>query len=270
MKKIMKETGADIKEASGIYYDRVVSKEGWKTGELVYTRAGKGADFSHFAIYMGKKDGVHTFAQMGADGISANTGGIQETKYGKGVKQGERGAAIFARPPKEFRAKKTLSADEIAKRIDTLKGRPLKYEAFSDNCETWARMIVGDGPRSVQAKKLTLTTKTAIRGVYKGLEEVSKKWGDDDDFPVDRKPVISARRMAKLLDTQDPVGNIGAFEAMLIWSDKKWKRDAITSGHIGLIPADELITDNMSAIEAVGRVKRYLILVSAITADMNK
>ncbi len=266
MKKIMKEKGVGIQEASGIYYDRVVSKEGWKTGELVYTRAGKSADFSHYAIYMGKKDGVHTFAQMGADGIAANSGGIQETKYGPGVKAGERGAAIFARPPKEYRAKKTLSGDEIAKRIDALKGKPLKYEAFSDNCETWARMIVGDGTRSMQAQKLTLTTKTAIRGVYKGLGKIAKEWGDDDDFPVNNVPVLSARKMAKILDKQDPVGNVGAFEALLDRS----RRDAITSKHLGLISADELLTDNMSAVEATARVKRYLILLSAITVDMNK
>ena len=266
MKKIMKEKGVDIQEASGIYYDRVVSKEGWKTGELVYTRSGKSADFSHYAIYMGKKDGVHTFAQMGADGIAANSGGIQETKYGPGVKAGERGAAIFARPPKEYRAKKTLSGDEIAKRIDALKGKPLKYEAFSDNCETWARMIVGDGTRSMQAQKLTLTTKTAIRGVYKGLGKIAKEWGDDDDFPVNNVPVLSARKVAKILDKQDPVGNVGAFEALLDRS----RRDAITSKHVGLISADELLTDSMSAVEATARVKRYLILLSAITVDMNK
>ena len=266
MKKIMKEKGVDIQEASSIYYDRVVGKEGWKTGELVYTRSGKSADFSHYAIYMGKKDGVHTFAQMGADGIAATSGGIQETKYGPGVKAGDRGAAIFARPPKEYRAKKTLSGDEIAKRIDALKGKPLKYEAFSDNCETWARMIVGDGSRSLQAKKLTLTTKTAIRGVYKGLGKVAKEWGDGDDFPVVNGPVLSARKMARMLDSQDPVGNVGAFESLVDRS----RRDAITSKHIGLITADALLTENMSAIEAVARVKRYLILLSAITVDMNK
>ena len=266
MKSVMKEKGIkDIQEASAVYYDKLVSKEGWKTGELVYTRSGKGADFSHFAVYMGKKDGVHSFAQIGADGITAKTGSLQVTQYGPGVPPGNRGAAIFARPPKEFQAKNTLSPDEIASRIDQMKGKTLKYEAFSDNCESWARMIVGDGTRSQQANKLTLTTKTAIRGVYRGLEGVVEKWGDNDDFPVQTGPVTSAKSMARLLDKQDPKGNVGAFSALL----SKYRRDDISSQHIGLIPANELLDSTMSAIEAVARVKRYLMLVTAIVVDMD-
>ena len=155
-----------VQAALGNYYDSKVKAEGWKTGDLVFNRT-KNEPTAHFAIYMGKKNSVHSFAQVGGDGLTAQSGSIAVTEAGQGANRKFASGVVFERAPSGKQPKVKYSPTQIAARVEALKGKTLDYDVFNANCESWARMIVSGNSRSTQAARLSQVGNLAIRGVYK-------------------------------------------------------------------------------------------------------
>ena len=247
-----------VQEAFAHYYDDITRKEGWKVGDLVYTRT-RNEPTSHFAIYMGKVDGNHRFAQMGADGIIARSGMIDITEYGVNVDPKNRGGVIFQKAPTTSQPKSKYSPDDIARRISELSGKYLKYDMFSSNCETWARMIVSGESRSTQSERLTQVGRTAIRQVYKALGKVAEldpNW-EPQSIPAE---MMSAKEAARWLERNNPRGRDGGF---MRWVSKV-RTDADESNFFDLVDPSEVIAERMSDLEALSAVKRYLMVLSVM------
>lgn len=252
---------AVMQAALGSYYDKQAKEQGWKVGDLVYSKT-KNEPTSHFAVYMGKnKEGAHAFAMMGVDGLSSKTGGITIFEAGTGAKN--KTGMLYAKAPSNRQPEIKYSPDEIANRVNKLMGKKLDYDTFNANCESWANMIVSGKARSTQSERLTLVGKTAIRGVYNSLEVVAKL---DDEYPAQIRSGERIKKVARWLDTNNPRGNDLGYQAM-VKRNGKYRKDAEGPEDLGLIDPSTVIKENMSDIEAVSATKRWLMVLTAITAD---
>ena len=210
-----------VQAALGNYYDSKVKAEGWKTGDLVFNRT-KNEPTAHFAIYMGKKNSVHSFAQVGGDGLTAQSGSIAVTEAGQGANRKFASGVVFERAPSGKQPKVKYSPTQIAARVEALKGKTLDYDVFNANCESWARMIVSGNSRSTQAARLSQVGKLAIRGVYKGLGEVVK-WSPD--YVPETVQGARIHKVAKWLDRNNPRGNDSGYSAMVL-RNKNLRKDS--------------------------------------------
>jgi hypothetical protein len=251
-----------LQAALGNYYDSKVKAEGWKTGDLVFKRT-KNEPTAHFAIYMGSKNGVHSFAQVGADGLVAKSGGIEITEAGQGANRKLASGVVFERAPSGKQPKIKYSPAQIAARVESLKGKTLDYDVFNANCESWARMIVSGNSRSTQSARLSQVGKLAIRGVYKGLGEVVK-WSPD--YVPETVKGDRIYKVAKWLDRNNTRGNDSGYSAMVL-GNKNLRKDSPESDAVGLIDPGKVIKPEMSDIEAVAAAKRWLMVLSGVIAN---
>ena len=258
----IKERG-DLANAMGAYYDKVSKDEGWEVGNLVYART-KNEPNSHFAVYMGKKeDGTHSFSQMGVEGLTGKTGGIQTSMAGPGAGKNLSGV-IFAKAPSHAQPAIKYSPNEISRRISKLAGKTLDYDVFDANCESWANMIVSGKSRSTQANRLSAVGKTAIRGTYKALENVATL---DPEFQKQTRSGARIKTMAQWLDRTNPRGNDMGYQAT-VKSNSKLRKDAEKEEEfLGLVDPSTVIKENMSDIEAVSATKRWLMVLTAALSD---
>lgn len=251
-----------VQAALGNYYDSKVKAEGWKTGDLVFNRT-KNEPTAHFAIYMGKKNGVHSFAQMAADGLVAKSGGIDITEAGQSAKRQFASGVVFERAPSGKQPKVKYSPTQIAARVEALKGKTLDYDVFNANCESWARMIVSGNSRSTQSARLSQVGKLAIRGVYKSLGEVVK-WAPD--YVPETVQGDRIYKVSKWLDRNNTRGNDSGYSAMVL-RNKNLRKDSPESDAVGLIDPGNVIKPEMSDIEAISAAKRWLMVLSGVIAN---
>ena len=250
-----------MQAAMGRYYDKQVKEQGWKVGDLIYSKT-KNEPVSHFAIYMGKnKEGAHSFAMMGVDGLNGKQGGIDVLEAGAGAKR--KTGLLYAKAPSNKQPKVKYSPEEIASRVSRLQGKKLDYDTFNANCESWANMIVSGKSRSLQSQRLTAVGKTAIRGVYKSLESVAAL---DEDYPKQVRSGERIQKVARWLDNTNPRGNDLGYQAM-VQRNSKYRKDAANSETLGLIDPSTVIKEHMSDIEAVSATKRWLMVLTAVSAD---
>ena len=250
-----------MQAALGRYYDKQVKEQGWKVGDLIYAKT-KNEPVSHFAIYMGKtKEGAHSFANMGRDGLNGKQGGIDVMESGTGAKR--KTGLLYAKAPSNKQPKVKYSPEEIASRVSRLQGKKLDYDTFNANCESWANMIVSGKSRSTQSQRLTIVGKTAIRGVYKSLESISSL---DEDYPKQVRSGERIQKVAKWLDINNPRGNDFGYQAM-VKRNSKYRKDASDVEYLGLIDPSQVIKESMSDIEAISATKRWLMVFTAASAD---
>jgi len=255
-----KQKGGKLSDAINAYYDAKVEEEGWKVGELVYTRPGKQVS-GHFEVYLGKEKGVHKFGGLGAT-VGSKTGEFHV---------GNAGGMVFARAPESYRpkTKSKLSEEEIINRAELLTQFDLKYDKLKDNCEAWARAVIGDTPRSKQAEKLSPIAKALSNLADERFRKKSKSEG----YIVDEsKEIESAKKVAKKLEELE---GLGAFDEMI--SGIKKRRSTEREGEELLeqlmrgdamekvfISPEELLSDVRSAAERVMKVRNYLMLHVAV------
>lgn len=242
--------------AIGKHYDKVVATEGWKPGDLVYTRFGSGSakkdPTAHFAVYMGKQGDRHQFADFGVASSSLREGHVNLYEYGPGTK----GVApfVFAKAP-ALKGTSAFSSDEIQQRVFASLGARLKYDALDNNCETWARMITTGQARSAQAERLSAIT----RSLYRYYDR--KTAGAP---PMD---IPSVKQQARILDMQARMASgdkgaraeLKAFQALI----KQGKRtDGMQQDIEGELPSPaQLLAGSTSDADAVVRTKLYLMLL---------
>lgn len=247
--------GYDV--AIGRHYDKVVSDQGWKPGELVYTRYGSGSSKNdptgHFAVYIGKQGDRHQFADFGIRDSKLREGEINLYEYGPGVK----GVApfVFVKAPRLKHEIEAFSPEQIQQRVYASLGARLKYDALDNNCETWARMITTGQARSAQVERLSAVTRSLYR------------YYDRKTAGSPPKDIPSVQQQARILDMQARAASgdksaradLRAFQALI----KQGKRtDGMQQDSEGELPTPEkLLAGVTSDIEAIIRTKLYLMLL---------
>jgi len=242
--------------AIGLHYDKVAAKEGWKPGDLVYTRFGSGSakqdPTAHFAVYMGKQGARHQFADFGVADSALREGHINLYEYGPGAK----GVApfVFAKAP-ALKGTTSFSSSEIEQRVFASLGARLKYDALDNNCETWARMITTGQARSAQAERLSVLTRSLYR------------YYDRKTAGAPPKDIPSVKQQARVLDMQARMAagdksaraDLRAFQALI----KQGKRtDEMQQDTEGELPTPaQLLAGSTSDADAVVRTKLYLMLL---------
>lgn len=242
--------------AIGLHYDKVAAKEGWKPGDLVYTRFGSGSakqdPTAHFAVYMGKQGARHQFADFGVADSALREGHINLYEYGPGTK----GVApfVFAKAP-ALKGTTSFSSSEIEQRVFASLGARLKYDALDNNCETWARMITTGQARSAQAERLSVLTRSLYR------------YYDRKTAGAPPKDIPSVKQQARVLDMQARMAagdksaraDLRAFQALI----KQGKRtDEMQQDTEGELPTPaQLLAGSTSDADAVVRTKLYLMLL---------
>jgi hypothetical protein len=242
--------------AIGLHYDKVTAKEGWKPGDLVYTRFGSGSakqdPTAHFAVYMGKQGARHQFADFGVADSALREGHINLYEYGPGAK----GVApfVFAKAP-ALKGTTAFSSSEIEQRVFASLGARLKYDALDNNCETWARMITTGQARSAQAERLSVLTRSLYR------------YYDRKTAGAPPKDIPSVKQQARVLDMQARMAagdksaraDLRAFQALI----KQGKRtDEMQQDTEGELPTPaQLLAGSTSDADAVVRTKLYLMLL---------
>jgi len=242
--------------AIGLHYDKVTAKEGWKPGDLVYTRFGSGSakqdPTAHFAVYMGKQGARHQFADFGVADSALREGHINLYEYGPGAK----GVApfVFAKAP-ALKGTTSFSSSEIEQRVFASLGARLKYDALDNNCETWARMITTGQARSAQAERLSVLTRSLYR------------YYDRKTAGAPPKDIPSVKQQARVLDMQARMAagdksaraDLRAFQALI----KQGKRtDEMQQDTEGELPTPaQLLAGSTSDADAVVRTKLYLMLL---------
>ena len=242
--------------AIGLHYDKVTAEEGWKPGDLVYTRFGSGSakqdPTAHFAVYMGKQGARHQFADFGVADSALREGHINLYEYGPGAK----GVApfVFAKAP-ALKGTTAFSSSEIEQRVFASLGARLKYDALDNNCETWARMITTGQARSAQAERLSVLTRSLYR------------YYDRKTAGAPPKDIPSVKQQARVLDMQARMAagdksaraDLRAFQALI----KQGKRtDEMQQDTEGELPTPaQLLAGSTSDADAVVRTKLYLMLL---------
>lgn len=243
--------------AIGKHYDKIVSEEGWKPGELVYTRFGSGGTqkdpTAHFAVYMGKQGDRHQFADFGVKDVGSREGIVHLYEYGPGVK----GVApfVFIKAPPLKGSGETYSSEQIQQRVFASIGARMKYDAIENNCENWARMITTGKARSTQIERLSKLTQSLY------------KYYDRKAVGASPRDIPSVKQQARILDMQARVASgdknarteLRAFQELI----KKGKRtDGMQQEVENELPTpEEVLASANSDAEALVRTKLYLMLL---------
>jgi len=242
--------------AIGKHYDKVVESEGWKPGQLVYTRYGTSSTqkdpTAHFAVYMGKNGDAHQFADFGVANTAARQGEINLYAYGPGNK----GVApfVFVKAPPLKGESKSYDPEAIQQRVYASLGAKLKYDALDNNCETWARMITSGVPRSTQTERLTALTRAIYRRYDRRVAGASPS-----DIP-------SVKQQARILDYQSRMASgdksaraeLKTFQALIAQGKRT---DALDKELIDLPDPRQLLRATTSDLDALLRTKFYLMLL---------
>lgn len=164
----------DVFIASGVPSSKVPPKEppeglydSFQPGDLIYQTANfAGANRAHYAVYVGKKDGVHQVFDTSA-----------QTKKGKQVSQmrlksieestGE--GTSFALASRVDPSKRKPTTEELNKIIQRLNNKTFDWTGFEANCETLARSIVNDLPVSTQSKNVSGMTRYMTKHLISAL-----------------------------------------------------------------------------------------------------
>lgn len=258
--KPFKKEGMKMRDAANAYYDSKVEAEGWKVGDLVYSRPGKQTS-GHFGVYLGKEGGVHKFGEMAA-ARGAKAGQFDIT---------DAGVQVFERAPKEYRPKQksNLSEAEIINRAEMLTQFELKYDKLKDNCESWARVVIGDNPRSKQGEKLSPITKTLSRL----MERDFRKQAESEGWTFDEsKAQETAKEVAKKLSDLE---GLGVFDEMIAGIKKRRSTESAGEDLLDrllrgdsmdgvLISPEELLDGVDSGVERLMLTRNYLMLNVAL------
>jgi len=162
----------------GIKPDRIPPKkppkglyDSFQPGDLIYNSIDfLGARRAHYAVYVGKLNGVHTvFDISGSSGFSKARLRSIDIAVGNG--------SSFA-PASRLRTIPTSkpSADHLMRIIEQLEGKSFSYDGYNNNCETFARSVVGDLPVSTQGRKVTGMTRAIVKNLL-GLVDGGKLSG---------------------------------------------------------------------------------------------
>jgi hypothetical protein len=162
LKQELKATGRSVKE-SGVamanYYDKVAKD--WRKGEIVYYKHPKDPQ-GHFGIYLGKNDGKHQFAGVGAEKQGGTmTGSVGISEYGLNPKYDSK-PVVWAKAPDKVQPPRSYSDTEIVRRAKLMLGKPFSFDILENNCEGWACMIVSGVPYSTQAQRFSGVSKALI------------------------------------------------------------------------------------------------------------
>ena len=126
-------------------------------GDLLYQTANfAGSTRAHYAVYVGKINGVHTvfdtaLANKRGKSVSRLTLRSIEEAHGKGTS--------FARAARLSKTRRKPTSDELMDIVNKLNGKNFDWTGFEDNCESAARAIVNDLPISTQGRALNPLTR---------------------------------------------------------------------------------------------------------------
>jgi hypothetical protein len=244
--------GFDTGAALDKYYEDIVIKEGWKPGQLVYTRytGGKvviGGNEDHYGIYVGKMGGIHQFAHFGGEANGIGGASLEGTGPGGNFRP-----YIFSKVP-ETMGGGTGKFDEqqLRYRIGKSLQQPMRYDMLENNCEAWARMIVEGTPRSTQSDRISAISKT----LYK-LDNMFGK--------ADLRGATSIKQESKRLDLwwRRINGDVTAAQELNVFTElvNLGKRTDAEGESSGLPPIEALLPKGITDPEAVQRIKMYLML----------
>jgi hypothetical protein len=156
---------------SGVPADRVPPKtppqglyDSFQPGDLIYQTAEfMGAQRAHYAVYLGKIDGVHKVFDTSVKkhrGSSASVLSVRtiQKAHGNGTSY-----ALASRADGDTSKKPTR--EELLTIVNKLNGKTFDWTGFETNCETAARAIVNDLPISTQTKDVSPMTAALTKAV---------------------------------------------------------------------------------------------------------
>lgn len=165
--------------------------DSFQPGDLIYRgfQAEGGSMKAHYAVYVGKVDGEHRVFQVQTRDKSGTPGEFTLTpKFELGmssIEEQERKAAADKKVITSYAKAKRLDGkehgmdrvelDDLIKEFD---GKEFKYGGFKENCESFARQVVGDLPVSVQkdkVHKITQEISAALLGAAAGKKAVRRE-----------------------------------------------------------------------------------------------
>lgn len=242
LKKQLKKNGLSTKDsqvALGKYYDEAAKD--WKLGEVVYYK--QGADLQgHFGIYLGKREGRHQFAGVGANAPNSDSpsnANVGLTEYGPGSGKYDSKPVIWAKAPEHVQPPRMYSDTEIARRATLLLGKPYKLDMLENNCEAWSTMIVAGVPYSTQSRRFTAITQSLIK-IRDRIAEPAMPGG------------ANATTMAR----------------WLALNHRRFIADSDFFAYPKLKEPEDVLTQDMTELEAMSAIKRYFItLLTPVLQD---
>lgn len=248
------------------HYDDVAAKEGWKVGQLVYTRyndksAVLGKKNDHFAVYMGKRAGGHMFASFGFD-PNVEGGGYASTVT-IGNSGGKPAPFIYSAVPKTSNnAPPRYSEDQIKARVVHSLNQRMKYDVVENNCEAWARLITEGQPRSEQAARVTRLSRFLFKTID-GIGSPALK-GHTTLVQEAKRLDLEWRRMQ---GDAAAVAELDAFHE-LVRQGRRTDADEHISAY--LLSANELLPEGVTELEARHRVRMYLMLLVRVAESAQR
>lgn len=233
LKTQLKKDGLKVKDsqqALSNYYDEVTKD--WKLGEVVYYKQGKDPH-GHFGIYLGKREGRHQFAGVGANAPnedSPSNASVGLTEYGPGAGKYDSKPVIWAKAPDHVQPPRMYSDTEIVRRAKLMLGKPYKLDMLENNCEAWSTMIVSGVPYSTQSRRFTAVTQALVK-LRDKMAESGTSGGPD------------AATMA----------------TWLAFNHKRYVADSASTKYPKLKDPKDVLNSDMTELEAMSTVKRYLI-----------
>lgn len=153
----------DVFIASGVPSSKVPPKkppeglyDSFRPGDLIYqTDSFAGANRAHYAVYVGKENGVHKVF----DTAAKNKKGKQtSTMSVKSIEEATGQGTSFALASRVDENRRRPTTDELNKIITRLNNKSFDWTGFEANCETLARSVVNDLPVSTQSQKVSAMT----------------------------------------------------------------------------------------------------------------
>lgn len=232
LKQQLKKDGLSVKDsqqALANYYD--TAAKDWKLGEVVYYKNERELD-GHFGVYLGKRDGRHQFAGVGAHARSSDTlsnASVGLTEYGPNPTYDSK-PVIWAKAPSKVQPPRAYSDTEIVRRATLMLGKPYKLDMLENNCESWASMIVSGVPHSTQVARFSAVT----RALLKVRDSAAKKSSDAG---------FDAQQMG----------------AWLAINHRRYVKDAQSLDFPDLKPPEDVLKAGMNELEAMSTIKNYLM-----------
>jgi len=233
LKAQLKKDGLTVKDsqkAISNYYDEAAKD--WRLGEVVYYKRGKEID-GHFGIYLGKRDGKHQFAGVGAAtsemGSKVPSANVGISEYGPNSKYDSKPVIWQKAPDKIQPPRGTYSDTEIIKRATLMLGKPYKLDMLNNNCESWASMIVSGVPYSTQTKRFTVVT----QGLIAARDKIVNRNAQG----------LTAEQMS----------------TWLAFNHRRFVKDNEDVKYPTLVDPKEVLKPSMSELEAMLTVKQYLM-----------
>lgn len=145
--------------------------DSFKPGDLLYNvNDFLGAKRAHYAVYVGRVNGVHTVFDVSIENTKRSLGSplamrsrakmrpLEKSIDAKGTSY-----ALASRVNKDPNSKPT--ADELLSIIKKLENKTFNWDGYEANCESFARTVVNDLPVSLQGQQVEESTRTIVKNL---------------------------------------------------------------------------------------------------------